>query len=172
MNPALPTRLDSIPSAEPKEARGALRMFAGGVTIVTTRSDESVYGITVTSFASVSLDPPIILASINNESQISDGIVDARFFAVTVLDRSQEALARQFAASIPAHEKFAGVAIRSELTGAPLIDGGLAWFDCALDRTLVVATHTIMFGRVLRAGARDGGGEPLVYHDRGYRHLA
>jgi 3-hydroxy-9,10-secoandrosta-1,3,5(10)-triene-9,17-dione monooxygenase reductase component len=151
------------------EFRAALRTFATGVAVVTTASGSKRCGLTINSFNSVSLDPPMVLWSIARASPSLPVFREARRFAVNVLADDQEDLSRQFAA--PAADKFAGVRLcRGEL-GLPLIEGAAAHFECELATTYEAGDHLIMLGRVIAIRRRE---DPalLVLALGGYKRLS
>lgn len=160
-----------LPSASSEELRGALRQFASGVTVVTAEHDGELHGITVSAFSSISLDPPIIMVAINTASSFTQYIVEAEHFAVHILSADQQELSTRFAASLPWREKYRELRVEAGPTGAPTIDGVLAVIECTLDQTLMVGTHMLMFGRVIRATAHPEPGSPLIYYHREYRKL-
>src|SRR5690349_14344610 len=124
VDPANELASDNSP-VDPRDFRTALGTFGTGVTIVTAMSaDGAPYGVTCNSFASVSLNPPLVLWSLGMFSQGLQVFQNASHFAVNVLDVSQQALAVQFAKS--AGEKFGGVAWEPGLGNAPLIAGTVA----------------------------------------------
>jgi flavin reductase (DIM6/NTAB) family NADH-FMN oxidoreductase RutF len=142
--------------------RQSLGHFASGVTIVTTRApDGRAAGLTVNSFASLSLEPPLLLWSLSNRSPNLAIFRAAPRFAINVLARGQEALARQFAnPAVP--DKFAGVALREGAADAPpLIAGSLAHFVCDSRDAIEAGDHTLFIGRVAQHAA--SGGEPLLF---------
>lgn len=162
MDPLLKTAVDA------PAFRHALSQFASGVTVVTTRAASGLpRGLTVTAFASVSLDPPLVLVSIDNRSEAHDGFA-AGAFAVSVLAEGQEAVSRRFAA--PGPEKFAAADYPAGPSGLPLIPDALAHLSCRLVATVPGGDHTIYVGLVEDARVREG--RPLVYHGRDYRRLA
>ena len=151
--------------------RQAAGRFASGVTVVTTRASQGAYGVTVSSFASLSLNPLLVTVSINRSSPFLGYVRSAGAFAVSVLASDQQQVAAYFAARgrRPEPAGFATVPTRSEETGAPIIDGCLSWFDCTVEDLLPGGDHEILVGRVAAAGGRTG--EPLVYWAGGYRAL-
>jgi flavin reductase (DIM6/NTAB) family NADH-FMN oxidoreductase RutF len=153
------------------EFRHAAGRFASGVTVVTTRSSEGVYGTTVSSFASLSLNPLLVTVSINRSSPLLGYIRSAGAFAVSVLASDQQQVAEYFAmrGRTPQPGGFPTVPIMTRQTGAPIIDGCLSWFDCTVEDLLPGGDHEILVGRVAAAGGRTG--EPLVYWAGGYRGL-
>jgi flavin reductase (DIM6/NTAB) family NADH-FMN oxidoreductase RutF len=152
--------------------RQAAGRFASGVTVVTTRASEGAYGVTVSSFASLSLNPLLVTVSINRSSALLGYVRSAAAFAVSVLASDQQQVAAYFATPgrTPEPDGFATVSTTSRQTGAPIIDGCLSWFDCTIEDILPGGDHEILVGRVAAAGGRTG--EPLVYWAGGYRALA
>jgi flavin reductase (DIM6/NTAB) family NADH-FMN oxidoreductase RutF len=151
--------------------RQAAGRFASGVTVVTTRASEGAYGVTVSSFASLSLNPLLVTVSINRSSALLGYVRSAEAFAVSVLASDQQQVAAYFATPgrTPEPAGFATVPTTSRQTGAPIIDGCLSWFDCTVEDILPGGDHEILVGRVVAAGGRTG--EPLVYWAGGYRAL-
>jgi flavin reductase (DIM6/NTAB) family NADH-FMN oxidoreductase RutF len=151
--------------------RQAAGRFASGVTVVTTRVSEGAYGVTVSSFASLSLNPLLVTVSINRSSPLLEYVRSAGAFAVSVLSSDQQQVADYFAARgrTPEPAGFAKVPTTARQTSAPIIDGCLSWFDCTVEDVLRGGDHEILVGRVVAAGGRTG--EPLVYWSGGYRAL-
>ena len=141
-----------------------------GVAVVAARTPEGrACGLTANAVSSLSLDPPLVLVCVEHSSDTHGCILAAGTFALSMLAHGQERLARHFAAAdIP--EKFAGIACREERTGAPVLEGALAWLDCRLWATYEGGDHTIFVGEVLAGGA--GEGEPLAYYRSGMGRLA
>jgi flavin reductase (DIM6/NTAB) family NADH-FMN oxidoreductase RutF len=151
--------------------RQAAGRFASGVTVATTSAPEGAYGITVSSFASLSLNPLLVTVSINRSSQLLEHVHSVQVFAVSVLASDQQHVASYFATSgrKPEPAGFSGVPTTVQQTGAPIVIGCLSWFDCSLEDILPGGDHEILVGRVAAAGGRTG--EPLVYWAGGYRAL-
>jgi flavin reductase (DIM6/NTAB) family NADH-FMN oxidoreductase RutF len=149
--------------------KAAMRRFATGVTIVTTRNGDVIHGFTVNAFASVTADPPTVLVCVNKTARAHPIITESGGFCVNILALEQQALAEKFQGGEP-HERFEGVVHRSGPSGSPILDGVLAYVDCSVDEELSSGTHTIFIGRVLEAGERAGA--PLGYYDRAYRDFA
>lgn len=151
--------------------RHAAGRFASGVTVVTTPASDGVYGVTVSSFASLSLNPLLVTVSIKRSSPLLGYVRSADAFAVSVLASDQQQVAEYFATPgrTPQPAGFATVPTTTGQTGAPVIDGCLSWFDCTVDDVLPGGDHEILVGRVVAAGGRIG--EPLVYWSGGYRAL-
>jgi len=148
-----------VPGPERKrEFRDALGLFATGVTIITTVSQAGPVGITANSFASVSLDPPIVLWSIGRHSKRFDAFADCENFAVHVLGAEQLDLGRRFARS---GDAFAGLAFGENGAGVPLLTECLSRFECSRVAAHDGGDHLIMLGQVTAATLRDG--EPLLF---------
>jgi flavin reductase (DIM6/NTAB) family NADH-FMN oxidoreductase RutF len=148
--------------------RRALGQFAAGVTVVTTRDDKGrPLGLTVTSFCSVSLEPPLVLVCVDHRSEAHAGFRQAGLFGVSILAEGQEELSRRFAAGGPA--KFKGLELVTGVTGVPLIPGALAHVECRVIATHTAGDHAVYVGEVVAVETRPG--RPLVYHDRAYRRL-
>jgi len=130
------------------EFRRALGAFVTGVTVVTTiQPDGSPRGFTANSFTSVSLDPPLILICIAKTASSYAVFSKTRHFAVSVLAEDQKSVSGVFASKAP--DKFAQVAWRARVTGAPVMDGAAASFDCATHDVVDAGDHIILIGRVV-----------------------
>jgi 3-hydroxy-9,10-secoandrosta-1,3,5(10)-triene-9,17-dione monooxygenase reductase component len=141
-----------------KRAAGA---FPTGVAVVTACDPEGKrYGLTVNSYTSVSLDPPLVLVCVDRRAASLAVLVTSKRFGISVLGKTQRELALRFAR--PAEDKFAGLPWRVGLLGVPLLDGSVAHVECSLDRVEDGGDHQIVLGCVQRAQAFDG--DPLVFH--------
>lgn len=130
------------------EFRRALGAFVTGVTVVTTiQPDGSPRGFTANSFTSVSLDPPLILVCIAKTASSYPVFSQTRHFAVSVLAEDQRAVSGVFASKAP--DKFSQVAWRARVTGAPVMEGAAASFDCATHDVVDAGDHIVLIGRVL-----------------------
>jgi flavin reductase (DIM6/NTAB) family NADH-FMN oxidoreductase RutF len=147
--------------------RQVMGHFASSVTVVTTEQDGQPYGMTVSSFASLSLRPPLLLICVDKGVSCHDAIAKTGRFAVNILCEDQEHLSRRFATR--EIDKFMGVAWRSGQLGLPLLDGALATIECRLFETLPGGDHTIFVGEVMDADVSEG--RPLLYYRRGYHEL-
>jgi 4-hydroxyphenylacetate 3-hydroxylase, reductase component len=154
----------SIPPAPDgtRAFRQSLGQFATGVAIITANAEGQSAGVTVNSFASVSLDPPLVLWSIAKTSQSHHVFMEAGRFVVHILAADQMGLASRFARSGP--EKFAGLKSRPGPGGAPMLDGCAAVFECATDARHNAGDHTILIGRVERYQHQD---RPLLLFAKG-----
>ncbi|MCB2116111.1 MAG: flavin reductase family protein [Rhodobacteraceae bacterium] len=147
--------------------RGALAQFATGVTVLTTLGPRGPLGMTVNSFTSVSLDPPLILWCPAHGSARYRAFAGATHYAVNVLAEDQLDLCLRFART---GEDFSGLGQERNPEGAPILPGCLARFDCAATATHDGGDHAILVARVLRAETREG--QPLLFWDRRYGGFA
>lgn len=137
---------------DPRALRDAFGCFMTGVTVVTAIDPAgNPLGFTANSFASVSLDPPLLLVSIANKSANLEAFRSARGFAVNILAESQKDVSTTFAR--PVADRFSTVEWRRGPVGAPLIQGVAAWFDCAMEQAIPTGDHTILLGRIGGFGA-------------------
>jgi flavin reductase (DIM6/NTAB) family NADH-FMN oxidoreductase RutF len=149
-----------------RDYRRALGQFATGVTVVTAgTADGRRIGITVNSFSSVSLDPPLILWSLARNAGSFQDFCSATHFAVNVLEAKQHHLSRQFSTPMP--DKFSGVECLEGRAGCPLLAGAVAWFVCRKVRQYDGGDHVIFLGEVEDYKHQEG--EPLVFHSGRYR---
>lgn len=159
-------------TADPEALRRAMRQWATGVAIVTATHNGISHGMTVSSFTSVSLTPPQVLISLAQNTRTHALVRESRAFGVTLLAQGQEALSDRFAGRTPDdQDRLAGLNTFTLETGAPLLEGGLAHFDCRVIATFASGTHTLFIGAVLAAQSQPQA-DPLLYYDRAYRRLA
>jgi len=153
---------------EPKELRKALGTFTTGVTIVTFAGRDGLrYGLTANSFSSVSLDPPLVLWSLDKKSSAVASFAQARGFAVHVLASNQEHLSRRFATS--AADKFGELCCSRGFDDAPLLREFAARFECEIAQRHDAGDHWIVVGRVVEFQRKEA--PPLVFHAGRYAAL-
>jgi flavin reductase (DIM6/NTAB) family NADH-FMN oxidoreductase RutF len=153
--------------------RDALRHFPSGVTIVTIKSPvtETVHGLTVSAFASVSPEPPLILVSIDHRATAHELLeVEGATFAVNILRQDHVELSNRFA-WLKDEDRFAQGSWEIAVTGAPVLKDALAWMDCRIYARFPAGSHTIYIGEVVEFGIPRPDEYPLIYWNRGYRHL-
>jgi flavin reductase (DIM6/NTAB) family NADH-FMN oxidoreductase RutF len=152
--------------------RDALRHFPAGVTVVTIRCGDEVHGLTVSAFASVSAEPPLIVTVVDHRHRAYELLEDeAAVFAVNILRHDQAALSDRFA-WLKEGDRFAEGHWGTAVTGAPILVDALAWLDCRIHARYPAGTHSIYVGEVHASGVPHPGEPPLVYWNRTYRHLA
>ncbi len=151
------------------EFRAALSRFISGVTVVTTLgNDNRPAGITVSAFSSVSLEPPLILACIDKRASVHDHLTEGRYFAVNILAENQQSISRLFASK--EQNRFDSAGYRWGSSGAPLLDGALAYIECRVVHAYPGGDHTIIVGEVEVTSMAEH--KPLAYYRGGYTHLS
>jgi flavin reductase (DIM6/NTAB) family NADH-FMN oxidoreductase RutF len=145
----------------------AMSHFPSGVTVVTTEHDGRQYGMTVASFASLSLRPPLVLVCIEKTVKTHDAILAAGKFGVSILGANQADISSRFASRM--EDKFAGLESKRGTIGVPLIAGALTMLECRVKDQLPGGDHTIFVGEVVEA--YSGEGAPLLYFRSGYHEM-
>lgn len=155
-----------------QDFREALRHFPAGVTIVTVKTQDDVtHGLTVSAFASVSPSPPLIMVCIDHSNSSYPLFEQAgTAFAVNILPRDKMELSNRFA-WLKDEERFDAGDWTTAVTGAPVLEDALAWLDCTIYARFAAGTHTIYVGEVQASSVPRPDDEPLIYWNRGYRHL-
>jgi flavin reductase (DIM6/NTAB) family NADH-FMN oxidoreductase RutF len=153
---------------EKNQLRQVMGHFATGVTIITTfNKDGQMHGLTANAFTSVSLEPPLLLISVDKKAESYPAFEESKVFTVNILADEQEALSRKFAVS--GGNKFEGVAYRRGANGAAILDGTLAHIECILYAAHEGGDHTLYLGEIQEAEVREG--KPLVFYRGGYRAI-
>jgi flavin reductase (DIM6/NTAB) family NADH-FMN oxidoreductase RutF len=159
---------DERPRVAPDLFRRACSRFATGVTVITVLDEDGhPHGITVNSFASVSLEPPLVAVSIDRRNALLGHFLSRACFSVNVLAENQEPLSRRFSSA--SENRFHGVEWRRSGNGAPLIPGALAYFDCGVIQTMEIGDHFVLIGEV--TAAEYSVGKPLIFFDSSYQRL-
>jgi flavin reductase (DIM6/NTAB) family NADH-FMN oxidoreductase RutF len=156
---------------DPEQLRHAMRAWTTGVAVVTATHGGQQYGMTVNSFTSISLEPPLISVVLKQLTHTHDLVVKSNEFAVTILSSTQQELSDRFAGKLThIQDRFENVQTETLIIPAPLIKGGMAYFNCAVKTALPVGENTLFVAEVIAARG-EGEGEPLVYHNRVYWKL-
>jgi len=155
------------------EFRAVMARFATGVVVVTCVEDGFDHAMTANSFTSVSLDPPLVLVCVENDSRFHEAISAVGTWAVSVLDESQKGRARWFATrGRPLVGQFDSTpTTRSPITGSLLLDGALVTLECRTAAVHPAGDHDIVVGEVLGLRTLRPDGEPLLYFRSGFRTL-
>ena len=160
-----------MPPIGSDQFKDTLRFFASGVTILTIRAGEARHGLTVSAFASVSPEPPLIAVLVDQRHRGHELLVEpGATFAVNVLTEAQSELSERFAWS-PEGDRFAAGRWTTAVTGAPILEDALAWLDCRPVERFTAGSHSVFAGEVLASATREDGQGPLLYWNRGYRKL-
>jgi flavin reductase (DIM6/NTAB) family NADH-FMN oxidoreductase RutF len=147
-----------------------MRGFPSGVSVLTVDREGERLGLTIGSLVSLSLDPPLVGASISRQAAMHELLRDAGGFALSLLAGDQDAVAQHFARGVPPFAHWHGIATREGAAGAPLLDGALGWLECRLTAEYPAGDHTLFVGEVLSVEA----GRPapaLVYVGGRYTSL-
>ncbi|MBZ4322693.1 flavin reductase family protein [Streptomyces huiliensis] len=163
-----------------EEFRAALARLAAGVVLVTAHDPDDGprgedVGMTATAFLSVSLDPPLVMVSVRNDSRMEELLARQPLWAVSLLAESQRQIAGRFAMKGRLSDRLLFEDLphdRGELSGSPLVRGALAVLECRTEQRVVAGDHTLFIGRVLKAAASTTESGPLTYFRGRYRHLS
>ena len=148
-----------------RSLKNAFARYPTGVTVVSCLPPgKPAVAITVNSFTSLSLDPSLVLWCLADATSVFSAFEASSCYAVSILSADQAALSTRFAT--PGQHGFADGEGEAKVTGAPLIRGRLAGFDCEVEQRIAVGDHVIMVGRVVHFDSRDGA--PLIYSGREY----
>ncbi len=156
----------------PDQMRRAMRKWATGVTIVSVQYENQRHGMTVSSFVSVSLEPPLVIISLEQSSRTCQLVERARIFGLTMLASDQKHISERFAGGIPdGADRFHGLRTFTLSTGAPLVVGGLSYLDCVVEEGYEYGSQRIFVGRVdaVKLSRRS---DPLLYFNRKYHQIA
>jgi flavin reductase (DIM6/NTAB) family NADH-FMN oxidoreductase RutF len=157
---------------DPEQLRHAMRAWTTGVTVVTATHDGRQYGMTVNSFTSISLEPPLVSVALKRLTHTYELVEASGEFSVTILSAYQKELSDRFAGKQPEiKDRFDGVPTETLTITAPLIKGGMAYFNCRVVNSMPAGENTLFVAEVIAARG-EGEGNPLVYHNRVYWGLA
>ena len=152
-----------------EEFRAALGHFASSVTVITLKGEDGgVYGLTVSAFSSLSLNPPLVLICIEKNASLHPHLREGSYFGVNILAEDQEMISRRFASKEP--DRFSGIGYVRAANASPLIDGALAHLECRITAAYPGGDHTIFVAEVESTGLKEG--RPLTYFRGGYNRLA
>ncbi len=156
---------------DPEKLRHAMRAWTTGVVIITSIHEGQLYGMTVNSFTSVSLDPPLILLTLRKLTHTHDLVVKSGRFAVTILTAEQKELSERFAGKLPnIMDRFEGVLTEKLFSEIPVLKNGMAYLHCQVVNSMPIGENTLFVAEVIAAHG-EGEGDPLVYHNREYWRL-
>jgi flavin reductase (DIM6/NTAB) family NADH-FMN oxidoreductase RutF len=156
-------------AVDPRQFRDAMGHFATGVTVLTTRHDDELHGMTANSVTSVSLDPMLILVCLMKDARTALAIQAAERFAVNILGEGQDALSQRFAR--PGQDHFDGLDLMEGPHGLPLLPGCLAYLAARVTEIVAAGDHDVVFGEVDHVHVNPNGGSPLLFFQGGYRKL-
>ncbi len=146
--------------------RRAMRAWTTGVAVITATHNGQRYGMAVNSFTSISLEPPLVSVTLKRLTHTHELVERSGEFAITILSEEQKHLSDRFAGKIPhVADRFEGVETETLLINAPLIKGGMAYFNCRVANAFPAGENTLFIAEVVAARG-EGEGDPLVYHNR------
>lgn len=150
--------------------RSALGTFATGITVITTRGEDHLFGMTANAFSSLSLDPPLVLVCVISDTTGAEMIQGNGIFAVNILGSNQEPISRYFASKDRPRglDAFSEIAHKTAATGSPILEGAAGFLDCRLHATHDAGDHVIFIGEVLALGF-DPEVQPILFHAGRYR---
>jgi len=143
------------------DLRALMRDVPAPVVVVTVDAGGQRVGLTITSFTSLSLEPPLVGVSVARHAALHELVREAGAFAVSILAAGQEHFAQHFARGVPPIGLWSGIATRDGAFGAPLLEGALGWLECEVAGEHPAGDHTLFVGAVARA-ERGPGGEALL----------
>lgn len=169
-HPPRPGRL-RLSQQTSENLRQAMRQWTTGVTVVTSRYGEKKHGMTVNSFTSLSLDPPLVSVTLAVGTRTQRLVEQSGVFGVTILNEDQVEISDRFAGRIPeGNDRFDGLETFELVSGALLIRGGLAYLDCKVVHSYAMPASKLYIGEV-QAVQIVPDGFPLIYHNRLYHRL-
>ncbi len=149
-----------------EKLRQAMRAWTTGVAVVTATHEGQRYGMTVNSFTSISLEPPLVSVTLKRLTHTYELVEKSGEFAITILSADQGDLSDRFAGKISdITDRFENVETSKMLIDAPLLKGGMAFFNCRVVNSIPVGENTLFIAEVITARG-EGEGDPLVYHNR------
>lgn len=152
----------------PVELRQAMRQWTTGVCIVCSQKDNFRHGMTVNSFTSISLDPPIVSVTLANHTRTLNLIQESGKFSVSILQLDQKEVADRFSGKIPdSGDRFHGLDTKTLPGGLYAIDHSMAWLECKVRMQIPFENSTLLLADVTYASVNEVE-KPLVYHNQGY----
>jgi flavin reductase (DIM6/NTAB) family NADH-FMN oxidoreductase RutF len=157
---------------DPEQLRIAMRRWTTGVTIVTSIHEGVRHGMTVSSFTSISLYPPLVLVSLEYGTRTHDLVKKSGIFGVSILDSRSREISERFAGKeTEMEDRFRGLDVYTLASGAPLLKAGLAGFDCRVVSTHSPGGNSIFIADVTAVMVGPNTGDPLIYYERDYWRL-
>lgn len=156
--------------SESESFRRAMRTWTTGVAVLMAAHAGEEYGMTINSFTSLALEPPLVTVVLNHSTRIFDLVRKSHVFTITILSASQQETAERFAGTLHGAERMAGIHTQTLISGAPALENGLAWLDCHVLHTHAAGGNTLFIAEITEARV-DSTDDPLIYHDRRYHGL-
>jgi flavin reductase (DIM6/NTAB) family NADH-FMN oxidoreductase RutF len=151
--------------------KNAMRKWTTGVSIVTSRDGNLIHGMTVNSFTSISIAPPLVVVTLAHPTRTYSLVLKTGLFGVTILGSDQEEISARFSGKGEVESnRFENLSTFEIVSGVPFLSGGLAFFDCRVQRTYPMTDSTLFIAEVTAVQIADRD-DPLVYHNRQYHRL-
>ncbi|URQ62105.1 pyrimidine utilization flavin reductase protein F [Pantoea alhagi] len=160
----------ALSAVEKQDFRNAMARLGAAVNIITTDGPGGRAGFTASAVCSVTDSPPTLLVCLNRSASVWPTFMQNQVLCVNTLAAEHEALSNLFGGKTPMAERFIAAEWSTLLTGAPILNGAVASFDCRISQTISVGTHDILFCEA-QALVCNQHGAGLIYFDRGYHHL-
>lgn len=158
-------------SLDPEEFRQTMRHWTTGISIFASQHQGLIHGMTVSSFTSVALEPPQVLASIQKDTRTYELADQSGSFSITILSTDQQEISERFAGRMGEDQnRFEDLVVDTLITGSPFIRGGLAYLDCQIRQRVDLGSHLVFIGEVVAVQEFDRL-NPLLYYNRAYRML-
>jgi 3-hydroxy-9,10-secoandrosta-1,3,5(10)-triene-9,17-dione monooxygenase reductase component len=171
-------RLPAVPGMEPsaEAMRAARRRWTTGVGVLSTfernGDDLQFRGTTVSSFAVLSLEPPLVLIALETGSRMARIVPETGAFAVSILDRAHEFQSDRFSGYGPQPDGlFTGIRHEIAVTGSPILRDALSWFDCRVASVQELGDHLLVIGQVEAIGVGPDTDDPLISYEGAYRRI-
>jgi len=155
----------------PDDFKHVMRRWAATVNVITTKTDELIYGLTATAFSSLSAEPPLVFVSVNKKTRTHGYIEQSGIFCVNFLAENMVHVSNRFAGRVPDEERFKDLAHHVAATGSPVLDEAVAFLDCTVYEKLDAGDHTIFIGLVQASGVQKPEETPLLYVNGKYHKL-
>ena len=153
------------------DLKQVMRRWPSGVAVITSSYKRNVHGMTVNSFTSVSVDPPMVTVTLANTTRTKDLVDRSGYFAINLLSEGQNDISDRFAGRIAEDEdRFNGLAVKAGMESLPLLDAAAAHLECRVVHRYEMENSTLYIGEVMRA-AKAVDKLPLVYFNRDYRGI-
>ena len=162
---------NNLAGIDPEILRKGMRQWASGVTVVTSLSGGERYGMTVSSFTSISVDPPMVTVTLNNATRTKQLVDTTGAFAINLLSEGQEELSERFAGRVSDHvNRFDGVRVQYSPEDIPMLPDAAVYVLCRVVYTYAMANSTLYIAEVIRS-VKAANHPPLVYFDRSYHRI-
>ena len=153
--------------------RKVMRQWPSGVAIASSQFESKIHGMTVNSFNSISLNPPLVTVTLANDTRTHDLVAKSGYFGISILNHNQQLISERFAGKVSEQDnRFDDLQTFTLLTGSPFIADGIGFLDCQVVHKYLMASSTLFVGKVLAAQYDEENHNSLVYFNRGYYKIS